>query len=166
MCMKDYEKSYNHATKKLLDLASRLDAVSMPMFEAQYTLYDITYALRDLYSQFLFRKKFVGNQEFNGFVPWPKGFCALSSICIYELYGGNIVWEPSAIKLGAWDYAPVVFLRNNFTGDAFDPTGDQFAPLNVPYELGTPINRSVKDLKTPNKAEFVRNVKKYLDRQS
>ena len=89
--MKNYEESYNQATKKLLDLASRLDVVSMPRFDAQYKLYDITYALRDLYSQFMFRKKFVGNQEFNGFVPWSKGFCALSSICIYELYGGNVI---------------------------------------------------------------------------
>jgi hypothetical protein len=122
--------------------------------------------LRTLYADNKFRNRFVGTQQFQGFTPWAKGFCALSSICIYELYGGASVWEPSAIKLGTWEHAPVVFLRNKFSDEAFDPTGDQFAPLDVPYNLGTPINRSIKDMRTPNKTEFIRLVKKHLDRQS
>lgn len=164
--MEDYKKSYDLATQKLLKQASVIDSFSLQMFDAQYTLHDITYALRTLYADNKFRNRFVGTQQFQGFTPWAKGFCALSSICIYELYGEASVWEPSAIKLGTWEHAPVVFLRNKFSDEAFDPTGDQFAPLDVPYNLGTPINRSIKDMRTPNKTEFIRLVKKHLDRQS
>lgn len=163
--MENYKKSYDAATRKLLEQAAAIDRACMPQFEAQYTLYDITYVLRKLYADHLFRDKFVGHHQFNGFTPWTKGFCALSSICIYELYGGETVWNPSAIKLGAWEHAPVVYLENRFTGQPFDTTGDQFAPLVVPYNVGEPINKRMRDMKTPNKAEFIRRVKQELDRR-
>ena len=163
--MKNYKKSYADATRRLLQQAIEIDRASLPHFEAQYKLYDIVYVLRKLYADHLFRDKFVGDNQFNGFTPWPKGFCALSSICIYELYGGDTVWEPSAIKIGAWEYAPVVYLHNRFTDVPFDATGDQFAPLRVPYELGTPINRRMQDMKTPNKMAFIQRVKQELDKR-
>lgn len=163
--MQDYKKSYDMATRKLLTQASEIDRVCLSHFDAQYTLYEIVYVLRNLYADEKFRRKFVGQDIFRGFVPWTKGFCALSSICIYELYGGGDVWVPSAIKLGAWEHAPVVFLENKFTGAAFDTTGDQFAPLVVPYNVGEPINKRMRDMKTPNKAEFIKRVKQELDRR-
>lgn len=163
--MENYKKSYDAATQKLLRLAAEIDRASLSRFDAQYTLYDIVYVLRNLYADEKFRRKFVGQDAFRGFVPWPKGFCALSSVCIYELYGGGEVWGPSAIKMGAWEHAPVVYLQNKFTDMPFDTTGDQFAPLVVPYHLGEPINKCMRDMKTPNKAEFIKRVKQELDRR-
>lgn len=166
MCgMENYKKTYDMATQKLLRQAAEIDRGSLSRFDAQYTLYDIVYVLRNLYADEKFRRKFVGQDAFQRFVPWTKGFCALSSICIYELYGGGDVWEPSAIKPGVWEYAPVVYLQNKFTNRPFDTTGDQFAPLVVPYHLGEPINKHMRDMKTPNKAEFIKRVKHELDRR-
>ncbi len=162
--MDEYKKYYDAATRKVLDLASRIDSVALKHFDAEYRLADIAYVLRQKYADPAFRKKFVGNLPFNGFVPWPKGFCALSAICVYELYGGADIWTPSAIHLGDWEHAPVVFLRDNISGISFDATGDQFAPLRVPYEVGTPINRKMSDMRTPNKTEFIRQIKQELDK--
>ena len=163
--MKDYVKQYDAATQKLLAQAAQIDAAVMPYADVQYSLYDITYTLRKMYKDPTFRRKFVGDLPFNGFVPWPKGFCALSSICVYELYGGDTVWKPSAIKMGAWEHAPVVYMHNRFTDMPFDTTGDQFAPLRVPYELGEPINRPMHKMTTPNKAEFVRRIIAELEKR-
>ncbi len=163
--MEKYKKSYDAATQRLLEQARKIDDVCLGRFDAQYTLYDITYVLRKLYADHLFRDKFVGHHQFLGFTPWPKGFCALSSICVYELYGQDLVWLPSAIKMGAWEHAPVVYMHNRFTNTPFDTTGDQFAPLIVPYDLGEPINKSMQQMRTPNKAEFIKRVKQELDRQ-
>lgn len=163
--MNEYIKSYDAATRKVLERASQLDRLLLDKFDAKYTLYDIAYVLRNKYKDHLFRDKYVGDMQFLGFTPYPKGFCALSSICIYELYGGDQVWTPSAIHLGDWEYAPVVFLRDKFNDIAFDATGDQFAPLRVPYELGTPINRPMDKMRTPNKHEFIRQIKQELDKR-
>lgn len=162
---KDYIARYDAATQKVLEQASKIDRFALNQFDAQYTLYDITYVLRNKFKDHLFRDRYVGDMQFMGFVPYPKGFCALSTICIYNLYGGEDLWLPSAIKLGSWEYAPVVFLRDRFSDLPFDTTGDQFAPLRVPYELGTPINKRIKDMKTPNKEKFIAEIKRELDRR-
>ena len=107
--MNEYLAKYDAATRKVLETAQRIDSVMLDKFDAEYTLYDISYVLRNKFKDAAFRKKYVGNMPFMGFVPYPKGFCALSTICIYNLYGGDTVWQPSAIKLGAWEHAPVVF---------------------------------------------------------
>lgn len=163
--MKKYIQLYDEATEKILKKAAEIDRFALNEFDAQYTLYDISYTLRDMYKNHLFRDRYVGTHQFNADVPYPKGFCALSSICIYELYGGTDIWTPSAIKLGTWEHAPVVFLRDNINGIAFDTTGDQFAPLVVPYEIGTPINKRMRDMKTPNKELFIKEIKNKLDRR-
>lgn len=165
MDTKEYIKQYDAATRRVLELANQIDSFALREFDAQYRLADIAYVLRNKFKDHLFRDRYVGDMQFMGFTPYPKGFCALSSICIYNLYGGNEIWTPSAIKLGAWEYAPVVFLRDNRFDIAFDVTGDQFAPLRVPYELGTPINKRVKDMKTPNKEKFLAEIKQELDRR-
>ena len=156
---------YNEATEKLRELATEIDADFLPLYGMEYSLASIVDALRSKYRDHVFRHKYVGNLPFNGDVPWTKGFCALSTICIYTLYGGDAVWEPSAIKLGSWEHAPVVFLRDRMRERAFDTTGDQFAPLVVPYEVGTPINRRMQDMKTPNKNMFIKEIVKELDKR-
>ena len=156
---------YNKATEKVRELAARIDADFLPLYDMEYPLTSIVDVLRDKYRDPVFRHKYVGNLPFNGEVPWTKGFCALSTICIYTLYGGDAVWEPSAIKLGSWEHAPVVFLRDRMRERAFDTTGDQFAPLVVPYEVGTPINRRMQDMKTPNKNMFIKEIVKELDKR-
>ena len=156
--MTNYIEQYDLSTKQVLDLAKKIDHDFLPLYDLQYSLVDIVTVLRDKYKDPKFRKKYVGDMPFNGFVPYTKGFCALTTICIYNLYGGSEIWEPSAIKLGTWEHAPVVFLRDRLSNRAFDPTGDQFAPLTVPYEIGTPINKRVKDMKTPNKDAFIREI--------
>lgn len=156
---------FEDATQKLLARAAEIDRLTLDKFDAQYTLYDITYALRSLYKDSVFREKYVGHAVGDADVPWAKGFCALSTIATYELYGGAAVWTPSAIRMDAWKYGPVVFLRHNDTGIAFDTTGDQFAPLRVPYEVGSPINRKMSDMRTPNKEDFIAAVRAALYRE-
>ena len=163
--MTDYIKQYDKATQEVLKLAEKIDRDFMPLYDLDYSLVDIVKVLRNKYKNPAFRKKYVGNMPFNGFVPYTKGFCALTTICIYDLYGGDSIWEPSAIKLGTWEHAPVVFLRDRMSGRAFDPTGDQFAPLVVPYDVATPINKRVKDMKTPNKDAFIKEIVSELQRK-
>lgn len=163
--MKDYMASYDAATRRVLENAARIDKFALPQIDTPYSLYDISSVLREKYKDHLFRDKYVGDMQFQGFTPYPKGFCALSSICVYELYGGADIWVPSAIHLGDWEYAPVVFLRDKEFGIPFDATGDQFAPLRVPYELGTPINRPIGKMRTPNKETFIKQIKQELDRR-
>ncbi|MCM1294321.1 MAG: hypothetical protein NC311_02050 [Muribaculaceae bacterium] len=162
--MQNYIKNYDAATQRILERAAQIDRRALQHFDAQYSLVQITQVLRDSYKDHLFRDRYVGDMQFLGFTPWPKGFCALSTIAIYNLYGGDDIWLPSAIKLGAWDYAPVVFLRELDTGAPFDTTGDQFAPLVVPYELGEPINKRMSDMRTPNKNQFINEIRQKLDR--
>lgn len=155
---------FDKATKRMLNQAEQIDRDFLPIVDVQYPLVDIVNVLRKKYQDPHFRNKYVGNMTFNGTVPYAKGFCALSAICIYNLYGGSAVWNPSAIKLGAWEYAPVVFLRDRMHNRAFDPTGDQFAPLVVPYDVGTTINKRIQDMKTPNKYMFIREIVSELNR--
>lgn len=161
--MQNYIKNYDLATQKILERAAQIDRRALTQFDAQYSLVQITNVLRNSFKDHLFRDRYVGDMQFLGFTPWPKGFCALSTIAIYNLYGGDTIWTPSAIKLGSWEHAPVVFLRETDTGVPFDTTGDQFAPLRVPYELGEPINRRIQDMRTPNKQQFINEIKQKLD---
>ena len=162
--MINYTDEYNRATQRTLSMASQIDHDYLDQYDLQYSLHDITYVLRQKYQDPSFRRRYVGNLPFNGFVPWPKGFCALTAICIYTLYGGDTIWKPTAIKLGTWEHAPVVFLRDRLRNRAFDPTGDQFAPLIVPYDIGTPIIRRMQDMKTPNKNMFINEIVNELNK--
>ncbi len=163
--MKDYVARYDAANRRVLENAAKIDRFAMPIINAPYSLYKIASVLRQKYKDHLFCDKYVGDMQFEGFTPYPKGFCALSSICVYELYGGADIWVPSAIHMGDWEHAPVVFLRDKNFGIAFDATGDQFAPLRVPYELGTPINRPIWKMRTPNKEAFIQQIKQELDKR-
>lgn len=161
----EYIAEYARATKRVLELATKIDREFMPLYGFDYSLVDIVTVLRNKYKEPAFRHKYVGNMPYNDFIPYTKGFCALTTICIYELYGGGAIWEPSAIKLGTWEHAPVVFLRERSGGRAFDPTADQFAPLVVPYNIGTPINKRIQDMSTPKKNMFVKEIKQELSKR-
>ena len=109
--MKDYVARYDAATRRVLENGAKIDRFAMPIINAPYSLYKIASVLRQKYKDHLFRDKYVGDMQFEGFTPYPKGFCALSSICVYELYGGADIWVPSAIHMGDWEHAPVVSWR-------------------------------------------------------
>ncbi|MDR0726555.1 MAG: hypothetical protein LBF37_00660 [Rickettsiales bacterium] len=157
--MSDRTESYNKATEAVLANARKIDLSVSAKFE--YSLEQMVTVLRDLYKNKKFRNKFIDKDIFKDEYVYPsKGFCALSSVCIYELYGGSGVWELQAIKLGTWEHAPVVFLRDKLNWTAFDTTGDQFAPLIVPYQLGQPVNKKLNPTK---KTEFIKLVKRELD---
>lgn len=121
---------FNKATKRILELVSKIDNAFSQIVDVQYPLFDIANILRKKYLDPRFRNKYVGNMMFNGTVPYAKGFCALSAICIYNLYGGDEI----------------------------------FAPLIVPYDVGTPINKRIQDMKTPNKSMFIRKIINELNR--
>ena len=82
--MINYTDEYNRATQRTLSMASQIDHDYLDQYDLQYSLHDITYVLRQKYQDPVFRNKYVGNMPFNGFVPYAKGFCALSTICIYN----------------------------------------------------------------------------------
>ena len=87
--MTDYITQYDKATKQVLDLAKKIDRDFLPLYDLEYPLTDIVKVLRDKYKDPKFRKKYVGDMQFNGKVPYAKGFCALTTICVYNLYGGG-----------------------------------------------------------------------------
>jgi hypothetical protein len=152
--------AYDNATRKILDQARQVDLRAAAKFEAEYSLAEIVSVMRGLFKNPRFRKKFSVDIFFADQVVYPaKGFCALSSMCVYELYGGGAFWDFQAITMGSGDHAPVVFLRDIFDWIPFDATGDQFAPLAVPYELGQPINRK---LNPAGQKEFIRQVQREL----
>ena len=163
--MKNYKESYVAATKKVLARADEIDAAVAYRADMPYSLHDIAGVLRRLYANTAFRNKFFDRKQFNDFMPWPTGMCALSTVCVYELFGGDSVWEPMAIKMGQWEHGTVVFLKEKSTGAIFDATSDQFVNLVVPYEIATPINRPVSEIKTPKRNEFIKRVKQELDKR-
>ncbi len=72
--MKKYLDSYEAATQKVLELAAKIDRFALSEFDAQYKLQDIAYVLRSKYKDHLFRDRYVGDMQFQGFTPYPKGF--------------------------------------------------------------------------------------------
>lgn len=163
--MIDVKKSYDVATQKVLARADKIDAAVAYRADVPYSLHDIAAVLRKLYANTAFRNKFFDRRQFNDVQPWARGMCALSSACVYELYGGSSVWEPMAIKMGQWEHGTVVFLRERNTGLVFDATGDQFVGLTVPYEIGQPINKPMSGIGGVKKSDFIKRVKQELDKR-
>jgi hypothetical protein len=85
---------------------------------------------------------------------WSSGFCAMASVIIYEMYGGDKVWDLMAIRYNDWKNGSVVFLRDKATGINFGTTGEHFYPETIPYEIGKPVD--FKKIKTPHKDTFER----------
>lgn len=149
--MKDYAKRYEEFTAATIKLAEQIHNANRKKIEdVQYTLPQITSALRNIYKDPIFHKKFVSSKMSDN--KWSSGFCAMASVIIYEMYGGDKVWNLMAIRPNAWKHGPVVFLQDKATGINFGTTGEHFYPETIPYEIGKPLN--LEKLKTPNKELF------------
>lgn len=81
--MENYKKSYDAATRKLLSQAADIDRMCLQHFDAQYTLYDITYVLRSLYADEKFRRKFCGAKYLSRLCAMDQGIlCAVQHLYI------------------------------------------------------------------------------------
>lgn len=149
--MKSYEQRYEEFTAATVKLAQQIhDANRDKVAGAKYTLPQITTALRNIYKDPIFHEKFVSSKMSDN--KWSSGFCALASVMIYEMYGGENVWNLMAIRPTDWERGSVVFLQDKATGINFGTTGEHFYPLAIPYEIGKPLD--AKRLRTANKDEF------------
>ncbi len=149
--MKEYSQRYEEFTKATIKLAEQIhNANKEKVAKAKYTLPQITLALRNIYKDPIFHEKFVSSKMSDN--KWSSGFCAVASVIIYEMYGGEDVWELMAIRSKDWPRSPVVFLRDKATGINFGTTGEHFYPETIPYEIGRPVD--TERIKTPNKEMF------------
>ena len=149
--MKEYAQRYEEFTKATIKLAEQIhNANKDKVAKAKYSLPQITLALRNIYKDPIFHEKFVSSKMSDN--KWSSGFCAMASVIIYEMYGGDSVWELMAIRPKDWPRSPVVFLRDKATGINFGTTGEHFYPETIPYEIGRPVDS--ERIKTPNKETF------------
>lgn len=152
--MKSYADRYEEFTTATVKLAEKIhDANRDKIADVKYTLPQITLALRNIYKDPIFHEKFVSSKMTDN--KWSSGFCAMASVIIYEMYGGENVWELMAIRQKDWPKSPVIFLRDKTTGINFGTTGEHFYPETIPYEIGRPVDTT--KLKTPNK-DTLKNV--------
>ena len=146
--MKDYATRYEEFTNATVKLAERIHNANLnKVINIQYTLPQITLALRNVYKNPVFHERFVSSKMSEN--KWSSGFCAIASLVIYEMYGGENVWDLMAVRYNDWKFGSVVFLRDKATGINFGTTGEHFYPETIPYEIGKPLDTS--KLKTPNK---------------
>ena len=155
--MKTYSERYEEFTLATAKLAERIHNANADKFiDVEYTLPQVTIALRNIYKDPIFHEKFVASKMSDN--KWSSGFCAMASVIIYEMYGGADVWDLMAIRYHDWERGSVVFLRDKATGINFGTTGEHFYPLTIPYEIGKPLE--ISKLKTPNK-EIFKNVLRF-----
>lgn len=146
--MKNYADRYEEFTSATVKLAERIhNANKDKNLETKYTLPEITLALRNIYKDPIFHEKFVSSKMSEN--KWSSGFCGIASVIIYEMYGGDKVWNMMAIRPNEWSHGPVIFLQDKATGINFGTTGEHFYPETIPYEIGTILDPSRP--KTPNK---------------
>lgn len=151
--MKTYADRYEEFTRATVELAKRIQDANQDKFaDVQYTLPQITTALRNIYKSPLYHEKFVSSKMSDE--KWSSGFCAMASVIIYEMYGGDKVWDLMAIRYNDWvingkPVSSVVFLKDKTTGINFGTTGEHFYPLEIPYEIGVPLDAD--KLQTPHK---------------
>ncbi len=149
--MNDYPERYEEFTRATARIAEKIQNANRDVFaNVAYSLPQVTVALRAVYKDPIFHKKFVGGEISDN--KWSSGFCAMASVVIYEMFGGENVWDMMAIRYHDWEYGSVVFLRDKATGLNFGTTGEHFYPIIVPYEIGKPLD--INKLKTPNKDVF------------
>lgn len=158
---KPYSVLFDAATEKMLTQARLIDAARPSDIHVKYTLAKITYALRTMYQDDRLRKQFVGALSEGS---WSKGFCGLASKAIYELNGRDTAWDLMAVKITDWSLGPVIFVRDKITGTSFGTTGEHFAPIEIPYELGMMVLDPVR-FKTPNSTEFIQILESKLSRE-
>ena len=149
--MKSYAQRYEEFTAATVKLAEQIHSANREkVMNAKYTLPQITAALRNIYKDPIFHEKFVSSKMSEN--KWSSGFCAMASVLIYEMYGGDDVWEMMAIRQKDWPRSPVIFLRDKATGINFGTTGEHFYTEMIAYEIGRPVDTT--KLKTPHKETF------------
>lgn len=154
--MKPYAQRYEEFTQATIKLAEKIQSANMDkLCNTKYTLPEITIALRNIYKNPVYHSHFVGSKLSDN--KWSSGFCAMASLLIYEMTGGDDVWNLMAIRYTDWvvdgkNISSVVFLQDKTTGINFGTTGEHFYPLNVPYNIGVPLDPG--KLRTPNKEVF------------
>ena len=152
--MKSYAQRYEEFTAATVKLAEKIhNANREKVADVKYALPQITLALRNIYKDPIFHERFVSSKMTDN--KWSSGFCAMASVIIYEMYGGDKVWELMAIRHKDWPRSPVIFLRDKTTGINFGTTGEHFYPETIPYEIGRPVEST--KLKTSNK-DLLKNV--------
>lgn len=149
--MKKYAERYEDATREIVARAAKIEAATPAVYRAQYSLPRIVGALRSIYKDPVLHDKFVGTKFTDN--KWSKGFCGLASMSIYNLYGGDDVWQMMAVRITDWEHGPVIFLKHRATGLNFGTTGEHFYPMTIPYDVGKPLD--VSRLRTPNLNEFM-----------
>ena len=166
--MKSYAERYEDFTKSTVKLAEQIQHANQDKFiDVKYTLPQVTLALRSIYKNPVFHERFVKSKISDN--KWSSGFCAMASVIIYEMYGGDKVWNLMAIRYNDWvdannnPISSVVFLQDKATGINFGTTGEHFYPLTVPYDIGKPL--VVEKLKTPNKELLQKILFRELERK-
>ena len=139
--MKSYAQRYEEFTAATVKLAEQIhNANRDKVANVKYTLPQITTAYQNLW----YHLKLI--------LMIKSNFLYYLFVAVYEMYGGENVWELMAIRQKDWPRSPVVFLRDKTTGLNFGTTGEHFYPETIPYEIGRPLNS--EKLKTPNKETF------------
>lgn len=167
--MKSYAERYEEFTKATVKLAEKIQRANSDKFaDTKYTLPQVTFALRNIYKNPVFHDRFVGSKMSDN--KWSSGFCAMASLIIYEMFGGDNVWTLKAVRYNDWldkngnPISSVVFLQDKATGIDFGTTGEHFFPLVVPYDIGKPLDAN--KLRTPNKDIFKKILFRELERTS
>ncbi len=125
-------KSYDNATRKLMQRAMEIDVQT----RGEFSLPEIVYLLRESFKQKLTYRKVYPNEPLKRECEPSTGFCLVSSYYIYENTGGDAIWDIMQTPLHWW-------LRHKQTGEVFDITYTQFTDP-FPYEMGKPETR-IKD---------------------
>ena len=151
--MKTYAERYEEFTKATVKLAEKIQQANSGIFaEVGYSLPQVTVALRNIYKNPVFHSRFVKSEMSEN--KWSSGFCAMASLIIYEMFGGDKVWNLMAVRYNDWldkdgnPISSVVFLQDKSTGIDFGTTGEHFYPMVVPYDIGKPLDAT--RLRTPN----------------
>lgn len=127
-------KSYDDATRKLMQQAYALDVESTGPFQ----LPEMVYLLRESFKQKLTYRKVFPEVPLHVRECEPStGFCLISSYYIYQHTGGGKVWDIEHNPLHWW-------LRHKQTGAVFDVTYTQFNEA-IPYAEGLIESRIAGD---------------------
>ena len=142
--MKTYAQRYEDFTLATITLAKKIQSANTSnLRNVKYTLPEITFALRNIYKNPVYHTRLVSSKMSDN--RWSDGFCAMSSLTIYEMTGGADVWNLMAILYNDWvvdgkNISSVVFLQDKKTGINFGTVGEFLYPLKIPYDIGVPLD--------------------------
>lgn len=127
---------YDAASNELMLDAMEFDDV----YNAQFSLPEIVYLLRNTFKERITRKEVLGETEFRPNTDPSSGFCMIASYLIYSMTGGDKVWELHGTFLHWWLY-------HKQSHTIFDVTYTQFndKELQAHYKKGRPVSRLKTD---------------------